>query len=391
MDSRRANPLLLYLPATGRGGCERYALQLTAHARGRVVHIVLPRLDGLGGLRREFESMGAVCHGWPPLEEVKRGSWPTPARQREAMTELLGEIRPSSALLALPWPTTILGVAEALAAADVPTVAVFQLCVADARLPARAVASAATSTRLAQRWVAASRDAADNVERLFGLPAEAVLAIPNGVEIACLPSRARRSAIRVDVRRELGLPLDARLVIGVGRKVRQKGIDLFVATANRLAARGLRPFFVWCGDGTDAPLLEGAAGRSVLFLGYRTDIQRLLAAADVFLFPSRYECTSFALLEAMSAELPIVATDIPGTRDVLRDAVDGTLVAPESADGMADAVAAYLADRELTRCHGRAARRRLRSGFDIVQVVHRTLGLLDELESASGNGSGARV
>jgi glycosyltransferase involved in cell wall biosynthesis len=101
---------------------------------------------------------------------------------------------------------------------------------------------------------------------------------------------------------------------------------------------------------------EGLEGR-VLFLGERTDVAELLAASDLFILPSLWEGMSLAMLEALASGLPVIASDVSGTRQVIRDGEDGLLVAPQDAAGLGAAMSGLLSNparaRELART-GRA-------------------------------------
>src|SRR5690606_7569548 len=110
---------------------------------------------------------------------------------------------------------------------------------------------------------------------------------------------------------------------------------------------------------------------AVLLLGQRTDIPRLLRTADLFLFPSRTEGLPNALLEAMAAGLPIVATDVPGCRDLISHAQTGLLAPAGNAAAIASATATLLHDRAQAERLGRAALARVRERMDISRLASR--------------------
>jgi glycosyltransferase involved in cell wall biosynthesis len=150
------------------------------------------------------------------------------------------------------------------------------------------------------------------------------------------------------------------VVLAAGRLARQKGFDVLIAAAARWCAEPGAPVTVIAGDGPlAAPLREQVrlAGADVLLLGDRRDIPALLAVADVFVLPSRWEARALVLQEAMRAGRAIVATKTGGTPE-LTGADSAVLVPPEDDAALAEAVLAVLADPALAAALGLAARAR---------------------------------
>jgi glycosyltransferase involved in cell wall biosynthesis len=155
---------------------------------------------------------------------------------------------------------------------------------------------------------------------------------------------------RARVRATLGLHEDDEVVVNVGRQEYQKAqrdlLDAFALVARRRPRAAL--LIAGRAGNASADLARQHARSPVAdrirFLGHRDDVPDLLAAADVFAFPSLYEGTGGAAIEAMALGLPIVTTDI----DAMREVVDGgrnALLAPPHAPGpLADAVTALLDD-----------------------------------------------
>ena len=153
------------------------------------------------------------------------------------------------------------------------------------------------------------------------------------------------------------------VVLAVGRLAPQKGFDVLIAAAGRWRDHPLAPRTVIAGSGPLAgPLADQARrlGADVLLLGERHDVPALLALADVFVLPSRWEARALILQEAMRAGRAIVATDSGGTPG-LTGAGAAVLVAPEDDRALADAVLALLAAAPLAARLGLAARARAAS------------------------------
>jgi glycosyltransferase involved in cell wall biosynthesis len=140
--------------------------------------------------------------------------------------------------------------------------------------------------------------------------------------------------------------------------------------------------FLLIGDGAERARLEVMTaelglGETVLFLGRRNDVPRLLACCDLFVLPSSAEGLPNSVLEAMAAGLPVVATRVGGIPEIIDDGTSGLLVAPRDPQSLAAAILQLLANEEFARQLARAARDRActQFGFD------RLLSELDSLYS----------
>jgi glycosyltransferase involved in cell wall biosynthesis len=212
-----------------------------------------------------------------------------------------------------------------------------------------------------------------------GVADEKLVAIPNGIDLARFPQGLAPAPLP-----ELGAASERELVLFVGRLSRQKRAHVLLEAFAGLAAKRPRARLALAGDGPERAALErrarelGLDGR-VAFLGVRTDVPDLLRAADVFVLPSGEEGQSNALLEAMAAGAPCVATDIPGNRDMLADGRDGLLVPVDDAKALERAAGRLLEDRSLARTLARAGCERIRGSYSIESVARRYLALFDSL------------
>jgi glycosyltransferase involved in cell wall biosynthesis len=196
----------------------------------------------------------------------------------------------------------------------------------------------------------------DSVTRRLVRPERAV-AIRNGVELERFASRANRSRCRAEHGAQ-----DADVVaIAVGRLDEQKGLDVLLDALARLELAALRLQTWLVGDGPLRAELEQRAAalgleRHVRFLGRRDDVAALLSASDLFVLPSRWEAMPIALLEAMAAGLPCVASEVGDCPALLHEGGHGVLVPPGQAGPLADAIVRLARDPELRAAQGRAAR-----------------------------------
>lgn len=161
-------------------------------------------------------------------------------------------------------------------------------------------------------------------------------------------------------RADFGLSENEPVIIWVGRLDPIKGfeemLEAFAGVCRSAAAR-----LVLVGEGDYRPAVESLIVKHrlherVILLGQRTDVPALLKMADLFLFCSRTEGLPNAMLEAMAAGLPVIATDVSGCRDILTDGETGFLVRPGDAGEIMGAVLRILADPGVGRAMGRAAR-----------------------------------
>jgi len=215
------------------------------------------------------------------------------------------------------------------------------------------------------------------------LPEERMLRIPYGFPPHGL-GPAAGAAAREDLRRELTLPKDAKVVTCVGRLTRQKGLfDLLrAASLTREAVPEAR--FLLVGRGELLPALRAHAARlhldsRVRFLGFRRDVPRILAGSHLLALPSHWEGFGVVLVEAMSAGLPVVGTRAGAIPEVVADGETGLLAPPGDAQDLATALVRVLADPDLADRMGQAGRRRVAREFAIDREVKAHVELYEGL------------
>ena len=214
-----------------------------------------------------------------------------------------------------------------------------------------------------------------------GLPAEKIDVIFNGV-----PPSEPSPATREQVLAELELPEDARLVGLIGRLWPQKRVKDAIWAADLLKRIRDDVHLLVIGDGPHRDRLRMFRDQveirdKVHFLGHRDDVPRLLPHLDVLWSTSAYEGQSNAILEAMAAGLPVVATDVPGTRDLVVHGQTGYLVpvGKLSRAAVAGHTNTILDDAELAQRLGQSARRRMLDAFSVEKMVTRYAELYREL------------
>lgn len=263
---------------------------------------------------------------------------------------------------------------------------------ADPGMPAYQALADRVLAPLTHRAIAVSASTRDFLVRERHVPADRVRLIWNGAPLdEFAPRGAER---RLSVRRELGLPDDARVIGTIGRLNVQKGHRYLLDAAARVFASAPDARLVIAGDGDQAAALRAQAEAlgltpRVVFTGHRTDVPALLEAFDVFCISSTYEGTPLTLFEAMAARKAIVSTAVDGCREVLQDGRTGLLVPPRDVEALAGALTRVLADRALRESLAEAARRES-TRYDIRECVLRMQALYDEVLAERSGSAGRR-
>jgi len=190
-----------------------------------------------------------------------------------------------------------------------------------------------------------------------------------------------------DVRAELGIPADARLVGAVAVARREKRLDVLLDAVARLDGSAPNVHVAIAGYGGsrgELPALEQQATSlgirdRVHFLGLRRDIPDLLAAFDVACLSSDFEGQPLSVMEYMAAGKPIVSTNVGGLPEMIRDGVEGLLVPRRDPGAFSEALKRQLLDRPAAVAMGAAALERQRKEFSLETAVARVEALYDEM------------
>src|SRR6266508_4704394 len=177
------------------------------------------------------------------------------------------------------------------------------------------------------------------------------------------------------VRESLGIPSEAPVVGAVANFRAEKGHRYLLEAAVRVRQAFPEVRFVLVGHGPLQGELQRQVRqlqleRNVIFTGPRTDVQRLMASFDVFALPSVYEGLSIALIEALSAGVPSIATGTGGVTEVMSDGVNGVIVPPRDSLALGNAIVSLLNDQTRRRQFAQAGKIRA-ADFDIRVAVRR--------------------
>jgi glycosyltransferase involved in cell wall biosynthesis len=220
--------------------------------------------------------------------------------------------------------------------------------------------------RVTDLSIAVSQGVKEYLVEQVGLDPAKVRVVPNGVDLAAMDGARPGKAMR----QELGLPEDTPLIGLVGRldhwgKGHKELLEAMAALKERYPVQAL----IVGGGRREAEMRESAAGLGLAgqahFLGQRRDVPDLLKAMDIFVLPSYSEGVSLALLEAMAAGRPVIATRVGGTPEVVTDGVTGLLIPPRDAAALAGALERLLSDPSMAKQLGENARRHVREHYSL--------------------------
>jgi glycosyltransferase involved in cell wall biosynthesis len=249
---------------------------------------------------------------------------------------------------------------------------------------------------------------ASGLRNRFFVDADAVVAMSSAIRqeclaAGCLPERVAliphgvsthhfRPADKMErdsLRRALGLPEDALIIVSSGRLLRGKGLEVLVEAFSRFAPREPQAHLLFVGSGegqaisVEASLREsvrrlGLVSR-VTFAGRQENVADYLRASDLFAFPSVFEALGIALIEAQACGLPAVGSRTGGIVDVIEDSVTGILVPPGDADALEAALLRLVRDHPQREAFGARARTRAKALFSDEESLMRYRALFQEL------------
>jgi glycosyltransferase involved in cell wall biosynthesis len=235
------------------------------------------------------------------------------------------------------------------------------------------LAAQRAAQHFSHRIVANSAAAAARL-RAEGVPADRIAVVPNGVDVSAFPMAARGSA--------------PHRVVVVANLRRVKGHDVLIRAAPHILRRFPAATFHVVGDGPlrdDLRALAAACGvaSAFTFLGHQEDVADRLAESGVFVLPSRSESTPNALLEAMAAGLPVVASDVGGVGEMVEEGRTGLLFAAGNSQALADRACQLMAAPALAASLGQAARAEVTARFSFERMVGAFEGIYEAALAAN--------
>lgn len=368
------NRVLHYVDSDAFGGTEEAAVHLMASLdRSRWEPVLLHHQQpGIARLVESAAHLGVRAIAVPPI--ARRGQLAGILRLRRA----LRIERPAIFHAHLSWPFACKHGVRAAWLAGVPAI----VGTAQLYLDAQGARRPPLVLRLYDRIIAVSEEVKARYANDLSVPARTLAVVHNAIRVASA-GRSADPSVRAGLIR--GRP--DYVVLTPARLHPQKGHTYLLAAAAQIPD----VTFVLAGDGPLRADLEaqarqlGVADRCV-FLGYRSDIPALLAAADLVVLPSLYEGLPVSILEAMAAERPIVATAIGGTDEAVIAERTGLLVPPRDTGALVSAIRRLRAEPALARRLAVAGRERVEREFSSGIMATRVMRIYDEVLSGARDG-----
>jgi len=222
----------------------------------------------------------------------------------------------------------------------------------------------------------------------YRIPPDRILTIRNGIEIE--PTDVQHDTMAT--RAALGLAPTDIVGVLVGRLVGRKGHSTSLRALPAVLSRvpGFKLVFVGDGDIEDELRAEAEAlgvAEHVVWAGFRRDVPAILASVDLLILPSEAECLPYVILEAMGAQLPVVAADVGGVSEQIDDGVTGRLIRPKDPDGLASAMLEIIERPDRGASMGEAGRAKLEREFSVDACVNAVLDVYEDVwKIRRGNG-----
>ncbi len=388
MNCSEKKKYLSWVPGQYFGGCEAYALRmaLKAEERGWDVSVIcvydkcfqvfkskagsiniflepeLPEFkSSLNKLKSKHWIVKLLCNFYNSFH-YRLHLWGRSFILSPRYDTLLKNENPDVVHAILPWHFHSDIFLLSCNRANIPSLVTFQL-VPPSLSPSRSYVK--TYKKLSSRmtkFCAISENNRSLIQNYYGI---------DDKDIACVPNRPEKiqvNSISEEFREKLRLSIGCTktdiLILTVGALAYQKGYDLLISAIPQIIEKYKNIRFIFAGEGALREKLfqlshDLGVSDSVSFLGKRDDISELLHASEYFLFPTRYEGESFALLEAAVAGIPIVASKASGIPETFRDGVDALLFDVEDVSGISEKMILALSDPIMARKRAESARLRV--------------------------------
>ena len=348
------------------GGAERHLAWVLPALKQRGIDIALYTMERGGLLEAELQAQGVRLEG-PPRAAFLH--WP---RATVALARFIKRERPTTVHFFLPRPYLYGSIAAELAGHRRRLMSRRSLTVYREKYPLLRGFELLLHRRT-HGLIGNSRAVLDQLAVEVGDPRKIAL-IHNGIETPAPVTAADRERIR----KVLDIPKDALVIAVIANLVSYKGhrdlLDALALVKEQIPNPWL-VLMIGRDDGMGVELRRHAAAlnlaSNIRWLGEQPAADRLLAAGDIFVLPSHQEGFSNALLEAMAANLAVIATAIGGNLDAIVDNESGLLVPPRDPSALAAAIARFASDPDIRLRYGDAARRRVEQRFALQHCVER--------------------
>lgn len=213
-----------------------------------------------------------------------------------------------------------------------------------------------------------------------GVPAEKILIIPNGIDINRFTKKYNVDRVRM----QLGIPAQYKVVGTIGRLSTEKGHSIFIDAADKIRKEHPSTFFIIVGDGLLREKLQQkvtklALENHFLFTGIIDDIPKVLSIIDIFVLPSLTEGLPMALLEAMAARKPVVASKVGSIPQLIIHNKTGLLVQPADIEGLIISIGELLQNPEKAKQLAEAGYQTIVNNYTSKIMTRRYMDVYDRL------------
>lgn len=238
--------------------------------------------------------------------------------------------------------------------------------------------------------IAVSNRNAQTLKELFPSMKKRITAVHNGIDITWFESQNLSfTDKKLQEYREQVLESDdkATLILSVAELHERKGLKYLIGAFETLIQAGENCKLVLAGIGPQRVNLEKLIEEKKLtahvkLLGFRKDISHLMAACDVFVLPSLKEAFGLVLIEAMTAKLPIIASDVGGIPEIIEDGINGLLVSPKNKKELAQAIKKYIDSPDLAAEFTKIGYTKAKENFDAKMMAKNTEEIYEEILNA---------
>ena len=222
--------------------------------------------------------------------------------------------------------------------------------------------------KICDKFIVNSESVRDTLLKAPFIRPEKIAIVKNGI------ATGNPAEVNPAIMGSLGVPPDSKVVGATGRLAKQKGFDVLIKAFKDVKQKRPEAFLVIAGEGHERKDLQKLTGRldlssGVSMPGFVEDMPSFYSGLDLFALPSRFEGMPNVVLEAMAAEVPVVATDVSGVGDLIKDRSTGHLVPAEDPQELASRIIEMLDSKNQRIACAKRARRLIETDYDIDRMI----------------------
>lgn len=325
MNRKEEKRILFFQPSTSRGGAEEYAINfcLQAKRRGYKVFFAIPNNPNTTSIRNELRDAGVRVLSFRSKTDYYMCSRTNLLKRIHAFLNILESIfyalyyRVDKVLINLPSPYVGFSIIEGVSFLRKRCLVIFQLLGDHHSFKSDYIKKCfhqSMKNNKELQWICVSNNNMNLANQIFEIPKEDIKLIHHGVKPFDVMDKFDKIGLRNLILKRLNIEEPSIVFCSTGRLSKQKGYEFVLEAFPQLLKENKNAYYLILGSGEQRKELqnlidERELSKHVLLLGYKKNVIEYLNAADIYLFPSVFEGLAFSLIEAMSAGLPIIASD----------------------------------------------------------------------------------